>query len=190
MVDGECVEAEADKTADEEVLDFVGDHQGSFEAVGDAASGFADAITFGITAHIRKEQGTDQVVNPCSGAYLGGEIAGIAWSFAAGGEIANAAYGVDSAAAELGNITVRTSQFDSTLAGLNEAEKLAALGGRGSAFLQAVRNVALGFIDPTMLATYAKTTAMTGPTLGGGIGLLTGSVTTANAVSSTSTNCF
>lgn len=157
------------------------------EGVGNFSAGFGDTLTFGITKRIRQMQGTDQVVNPCSGLYLGGQISGVATSFAIGGGVTNAAFGVDTAAAEFGNITVRTAQYESELAGLGEAEKLAALGGRGSAGLQALKNI----VNPAMWPTYARTTAMTGPTLGGGMGLMTGSVTAANAVHATATGpCF
>jgi hypothetical protein len=186
VVDGECVDAEADKTFTEEVLAQVDEHEEAVEAVNNFVAGFADTITFTLTEQIRKKQGTDETVDPCSASYIGGQVTGVVWSVAAGGEIANAAGGVNSAAAELGNITVGTAQYESTLAGLNAAEKLAALGGTRAAVWQAMKNIA----NPGMWSTYAKTTFTTGPTLGAGAGLVTGAATGAVAGHNTAENCF
>ena len=54
---------------------------------GNVAAGFGDTITFGFTNWIRDQMGTNGVVDKCSGAYSGGEWAGIGYSIAAGGAI-------------------------------------------------------------------------------------------------------
>ena len=44
--------------------------------VGNAAAGFGDTVTLGGTRYVRQAMGTDGVVDPCSGAYMVGDIAG------------------------------------------------------------------------------------------------------------------
>ncbi|MFC6980494.1 RHS repeat-associated core domain-containing protein [Microbulbifer taiwanensis] len=51
----------------------------------DGAAGFGDTISFGITDKVRDWMGTNGAVNKCSDAYGNGELAGIAFGFAAGG---------------------------------------------------------------------------------------------------------
>lgn len=183
VVDGECVEAKADPTATEVVLDWVGEHEDFVKAVNNAAAGFSDTITIGTTKHIRELYDLDEYTDPCSGAYMGGQVAGIVWWTAFGGAVANSASGVSTTAAELGNVTVRTAEFDSTLAGLNAAEKVAKLGAI-RAFLKSF-NVA----NPTMWPTYWQT-LKTGPTLGGAVGLVTGAGAGTNAAGRTAMDCF
>lgn len=58
------------------------------EFVNDAANasaGFGDTISFGLTDWVRDQMGTNGGINKCSGAYSGGEWAGIGYGFAAGG---------------------------------------------------------------------------------------------------------
>jgi hypothetical protein len=54
------------------------------DAATDASTGFADTITFGLTALGRRWMGTDCVVHRGSGAYKGGQAAGLAWDIAMG----------------------------------------------------------------------------------------------------------
>jgi len=49
------------------------------------AAGFGDAVTFGGTNYIRESFGYNYAVDRSSGFYMGGEVAGIASSFALGG---------------------------------------------------------------------------------------------------------
>jgi RHS repeat-associated protein len=44
----------------------------------DFAAGFGDTLSFGLTRHIRQQMGTDQFVDPCSGSYTAGQVAGYA----------------------------------------------------------------------------------------------------------------
>ena len=63
--------------------------EGAIEAVGNAAAGFSDAVTFGATRWLRKQQGVSQFVDPCSGFYKGGRVAGHVWQAAAVGAAAS-----------------------------------------------------------------------------------------------------
>ncbi|WP_444956866.1 RHS repeat-associated core domain-containing protein [Microbulbifer sp. ZKSA002] len=51
----------------------------------DGAAGFGDTLSFGITDNIRDLMGTNGAVNKCSGAYAGGQLAGVGFSLAFGG---------------------------------------------------------------------------------------------------------
>ena len=62
-----------------------------------AAAGFGDALSFGLTDLARNALGTNDVVNKCSGAYGGGELAGVVLSALIGG-----AAGLESAGAHAG----------------------------------------------------------------------------------------
>ena len=66
------------------------------------SAGFGDTITFGGTAWVRnqinKRFGLDDTVNKCSGAYMGGKLAGYAWASALGVGI-----GSSDAVAEIGS---------------------------------------------------------------------------------------
>lgn len=53
----------------------------------DYAAGFGDTLSFGITDKIRDWNGTNYVVDKCSGAYSAGEWTGIAYGFALGGAL-------------------------------------------------------------------------------------------------------
>ncbi|GAB0154357.1 hypothetical protein MnBA_37570 [Marinobacterium sp. BA1] len=55
------------------------------QGVVDFSAGFGDTISFGATDWVRNQMGTNSALNKCSGAYSGGEWAGIAYGFAAGG---------------------------------------------------------------------------------------------------------
>lgn len=48
----------------------------TLQKLADFSAGFGDRMTFGGTAWLRRKLGSDDVVNKCSGWYLGGEIAG------------------------------------------------------------------------------------------------------------------
>ena len=50
----------------------------------DFSAGFGDTLTFGITRWIRKQLGSDDIVNKCSDWYKGGEWTGVAYSIATG----------------------------------------------------------------------------------------------------------
>ena len=50
-----------------------------------ASAGFGDALSFNLTNQVRNAMGTNGVVNKCSGAYKGGEWAGVGWGLAMGG---------------------------------------------------------------------------------------------------------
>ena len=178
VVDGECVEAKADPTVTEVVLDWVGEHEEFVKSVNNVAAGFSDTITIGATKHIRQLYNIDEYTDPCSRSYIGGQAAGVLWSVAMGGALAS-----EGAAAELGNVTVSSAEFEATLAGLGEAEKLAVLG-RGGAILKS-----FNVLNPAMWSTYWQTLKM-GPTAGGAIGLLTGASTGTNAAGHTLMDCF
>jgi len=45
--------------------------------VGNLSAGIADPITLGATRAIRRRNGTDNFVNPCSNAYRAGEVLGV-----------------------------------------------------------------------------------------------------------------
>ena len=51
----------------------------------DFSAGFGDTLSFGLTDWVRDQMGTNGVVDKCSGAYSGGEWAGIGWGLAFGG---------------------------------------------------------------------------------------------------------
>lgn len=51
----------------------------------DGSAGLGDGVSFGLTNVIRNAMGTNDVVNKCSGFYVGGEIAGVALDTAIGG---------------------------------------------------------------------------------------------------------
>lgn len=55
------------------------------QGIVDFTSGFGDTISIGATDWIRDQLNTNGVVNQCSGDYRGGEWAGIAYGFVAGG---------------------------------------------------------------------------------------------------------
>lgn len=55
------------------------------EDLSNFSAGFGDTITFGGTAWLREQGGYNDVVNPCSGYYTGGSIAGIGADLALGG---------------------------------------------------------------------------------------------------------
>lgn len=48
----------------------------TLQKLSDFSAGFGDRLTFGGTAWLRRKLGSDDVVNKCSGWYLGGEIVG------------------------------------------------------------------------------------------------------------------
>jgi RHS repeat-associated protein len=52
------------------------------QGIVDSTAGMGDAITMGATNAIRNKMGTNDQVNKCSGAYLGGEVAWIGLSLA------------------------------------------------------------------------------------------------------------
>lgn len=54
------------------------------EDLSNFSAGFGDTITFGGTRWIRQQLDYDDVVNPCSGYYTGGSIAGIGASLVLG----------------------------------------------------------------------------------------------------------
>lgn len=51
----------------------------------DASAGFGDTLSFNLTNRIRSGMGTNGVVNKCSGAYRGGELAVVGLGLAMGG---------------------------------------------------------------------------------------------------------
>ncbi len=58
------------------------------QAVGEAIVGFGDTVSFGLTALYRREVGLDDMIDDQSGAYLTGEVLGIAHGVALGGAVA------------------------------------------------------------------------------------------------------
>ncbi len=55
------------------------------EGLSNFFAGFGDTITFGGTAWLREQGGYNDVVNPSSGYYIGGSIAGVGADLALGG---------------------------------------------------------------------------------------------------------
>lgn len=51
----------------------------------DFVSGASDTLSFGLTNWVRNQMGTNDLVNKCSGSYLGGELTGVGLSTAIGG---------------------------------------------------------------------------------------------------------
>jgi RHS repeat-associated protein len=51
----------------------------------DYSAGFGDTLSFGLTNYIRNQEGTNGVVDKCSGAYTAGQISGIGVATALGG---------------------------------------------------------------------------------------------------------
>jgi hypothetical protein len=180
VVDGECVEAEADKTASEKALDLAAQHEALLRMMADASAGFADTVTLTGTKRLREYMGDDHAVNPCSGAYIGGEIGGAVWWTAFGGAVGGRIGGGNLAARELGQITV-TDYAARGFGAMSNAQKLEALGGASGATVQAVRNV----FSAQWWKAVAGTTMSTGPTpaaWGGLAGLGVGSAATATSI--------
>lgn len=180
VVDGECVEATADRTIDEKFWDFVDEHEAFIQMLSDATNGFANTLTFDATQKLHEAMGTDQFVNPCSAAYIGGEIGGAVWWTAFGGAVGGRIGGGDLAARELGQITV-TDYTARGMGAMSNAQKLEALGGARGAVVQAIKNVFSG----QWWKAVAGTTMSTGPTpaaTGGLVGLGVGGTQTGTSV--------
>jgi RHS repeat-associated protein len=128
------------------------------------AAGFGDNLTFGGTAWIRQQMGTDGQVDRGSVSYNLGQAAGLAWWTAAGG-IGAAGSNITREAALITVTDAKYAQMG--LAGLSDAEKLAELGGVPGALGTAAGNA----FNPEWWATVARTTLETGPTAGGQGGL-------------------
>jgi RHS repeat-associated protein len=62
--------------------EFDTSHDGWLQRTGDFFAGFGDFISGGLTQELRSMTGIDSAVNPCSDAYLAGEIAGVAHTLA------------------------------------------------------------------------------------------------------------
>ena len=57
----------------------------SMQVIGDALVGYGDMLSFGLTELVRDEQGLSNTINESSGAYVVGEVAGVAHQVALGG---------------------------------------------------------------------------------------------------------
>lgn len=65
-------------------IDAEGELPSLLQGLVDAAAGFGDALSFGLTDKIRDGLDINGGVDPCSSAYAGGKYAGYAWGFATG----------------------------------------------------------------------------------------------------------
>lgn len=70
------------------------------EVVSNAANGFSNNITFGLTGAIHKTLGSDGEIDRCSTAYQIGEWSGVVWSTAFGGALGARAAGAKAAGQE------------------------------------------------------------------------------------------
>jgi len=75
-------------------VNFV-DPEGLFTLIDTAnvAAGFGDTISFGGTDWVREQNGSNDVIDKCSGSYKAGKYAGYAFGFASGGGGATRAAG-------------------------------------------------------------------------------------------------
>lgn len=77
-----------------------------------ATAGFGDTLSFNLTNYVRDRMGTNGVVDKCSKAYAGGQVAGIALATAMGG-----AAGLEAAGARAGEAGYEFSHWIPTRLG-------------------------------------------------------------------------
>lgn len=114
---------------------------GFLQHLTDFSAGFGDALSFGLTRWIRKKMGVDSAVDPCSGWYTAGDVAGMVV-----GAVATAGIGGEARAAEETVDLFRAvgvKEFEDIMA--NQAFRL----GQGS---MEVKQFALAFEDALAFA--------------------------------------
>jgi RHS repeat-associated protein len=140
------------------------------ENAANAITGFGDSFTLGLSQGIRKLAGTDDLVDKCSGAYKGGEVAGVVASVATGGAgAARAAGGARNIARyELGSKWLpRLTQRAGRLDRWNRYDQVT----KGDIILKSANgNWIKAFAPETIIKPFSRKALATGPTpLAGGV---------------------
>ncbi len=140
------------------------------ENTANAITGFGDSFTLGLSQGIRKLAGTDHLVDKCSGAYNGGEVAGVVASVAVGGAgAARAAGGARNIARyELGSKWLpRLTQRAGRLERWNRYDQVT----KGDIILKSANgNWIKAFAPETVIKPFSIKALATGPTpLAGGV---------------------